>query len=493
MINDATLQVNLTLNDQLTAKMNASFASIKGAVDKATTSLHNLGSQLVQAGRNATFIGAAIAGPLALAFKTTTDYSIQAGESLKNLSAQTVELQKTVGTALVPVMDKLASNIKSVTDWFKSLDPHVRNTIIQGAWLTAEYLILGGTALKLVGDLAKLTSGFIKLLKSQWELIAIAAIVGLIIYKWEDFKNIVLPIIDAIIVHVNALTMSVGLAIKALYYLTTLSPLNLIPAFAQARKEAKEFADELSKISFTNIIDTLSGKKDSSLNSAVENFRNFIANIKKMIGGLGGSEGGGNDPMLSFRLNFEKQFKQAYDSAVNIGANSAKILIGQINQLSQGIGDALGKSIVEGKNFGESMKQTFKDMAESFISDVASMIVQWLAFMALKEASSFLGFGLFHSGGQVMHEGGPIRAHSGLAVDEVPIIAQTGEGILSRRGMSALGGAGTLNALNSGRSGGSGGVSVIINGNVSAQPGDVEELALRISRLWNERQRSRVR
>ncbi|HEY3043159.1 MAG TPA: hypothetical protein VGJ39_03990 [Vicinamibacterales bacterium] len=38
-----------------------------------------------------------------------------------------------------------------------------------------------------------------------------------------------------------------------------------------------------------------------------------------------------------------------------------------------------------------------------------------------------------------MHVGGIIRAHSGLAVDERMIIAQTGEGILSRRGMRSLG------------------------------------------------------
>jgi hypothetical protein len=48
-----------------------------------------------------------------------------------------------------------------------------------------------------------------------------------------------------------------------------------------------------------------------------------------------------------------------------------------------------------------------------------------------------------------------IRAHKGLAVDEVPIIAQTGEGILSRRGMASLGGAGILNGLNNGQGFGS--------------------------------------
>lgn len=55
-----------------------------------------------------------------------------------------------------------------------------------------------------------------------------------------------------------------------------------------------------------------------------------------------------------------------------------------------------------------------------------------------------------------MHTGGLIKAHSGLAVDEVPIIAQSGEGILSRKGMA------NLAKLNRGDSVG-GGVTININ------------------------------
>jgi len=53
---------------------------------------------------------------------------------------------------------------------------------------------------------------------------------------------------------------------------------------------------------------------------------------------------------------------------------------------------------------------------------------------------------------QKFHSGGIVRAHDGLAVDEVPIIAQTGEGILSRRGMETLGGNNRLKDLNQGKS-----------------------------------------
>jgi hypothetical protein len=84
------------------------------------------------------------------------------------------------------------------------------------------------------------------------------------------------------------------------------------------------------------------------------------------------------------------------------------------------------------------------------------------------------------------HSGGIIRAHNGLAVDEVPIIAQTGEGILSRRGMSALGGAGALNALNAGYGGRSFSVNNYIYNPVVRSDEDInkltEEISLRLAR-----------
>lgn len=73
--------------------------------------------------------------------------------------------------------------------------------------------------------------------------------------------------------------------------------------------------------------------------------------------------------------------------------------------------------------------------------------------------------GLATAGGiQRLHSGGnvlpfiPRRLHrGGLASDEVPAILQTGEGVLSRRGMRTLG------RLNQGIAGGSGGKTVVIN------------------------------
>jgi hypothetical protein len=74
----------------------------------------------------------------------------------------------------------------------------------------------------------------------------------------------------------------------------------------------------------------------------------------------------------------------------------------------QGFGDAVGKMIMEGKNFSDSMKTLFKNMAEAFISYVAQMIAKWLAFMALKAAfggaTGGMGFAAAFADGGVIAE-----------------------------------------------------------------------------------------
>lgn len=50
---------------------------------------------------------------------------------------------------------------------------------------------------------------------------------------------------------------------------------------------------------------------------------------------------------------------------------------------------------------------------------------------------------------QKFHQGGVVKGN-GLASDEVPVIAQTGEGFISRRGMRNIGGEAGLSAINSG-------------------------------------------
>lgn len=89
---------------------------------------------------------------------------------------------------------------------------------------------------------------------------------------------------------------------------------------------------------------------------------------------------------------------------------------------------------------------------------------------------------------QKFHEGGLIRAHNGLAVDEVPIIAQTGEGIISRRGMEALGTEG-FNRINAG---GGGAISVYMENVSFRSEDDIEDVMTRLSNLIILKTRSKI-
>ncbi len=117
-----------------------------------------------------------------------------------------------------------------------------------------------------------------------------------------------------------------------------------------------------------------------------------------------------------------------------------------------------------------SIKEVFADFGRAVLQMISNILAKLLLIKMFTAMAGPGGqiFGvpigaLFHRGGMVRkHNGGLIQAHNGLAPDEVPIIAQTGEGVLSRRGMAALGGSDNLRALNRGEGIG-GGVTINVN------------------------------
>jgi|GEM_PF-4615575 len=88
--------------------------------------------------------------------------------------------------------------------------------------------------------------------------------------------------------------------------------------------------------------------------------------------------------------------------------------------------------------FGQSILKVLSDMAAQAM--VTKAIAGWKTIFPDPDVNQATFY----------HTGGIIRAHTGLAIDEVPIVAQTGEGVLSRRGMKALG-TSNFDALNSGK------------------------------------------
>lgn len=182
--------------------------------------------------------------------------------------------------------------------------------------------------------------------------------------------------------------------------------------------------------------------------------------------------------------SFKSEFKKMVEKNTQLGKSMAKIVGQQIDLISDGMGKAMGQMILHGKNFGQTMEAIFVHMAEVFIAQITAMIAKLIIFKALSAATGVGGFlgGLFH-------QGGIVKAHNGMSIasDEVPILAQTGEGILSRRGMDALGGVGVLNRLNKGqRSGGSNTINIEINYPQFRGEEDIDLLLEQISTRMND-------
>lgn len=107
----------------------------------------------------------------------------------------------------------------------------------------------------------------------------------------------------------------------------------------------------------------------------------------------------------------------------------------------------------------EDYFRAFGDVLVDIAAEMAARLLIYMTVLKPLFGGTDLGpaFGLPGAtpapAGAEMHTGGRIRpvytAHKGLAVDEVMIKAQTGEGVLNRRGMSALG-MNNFNRLNTG-------------------------------------------
>jgi len=188
-----------------------------------------------------------------------------------------------------------------------------------------------------------------------------------------------------------------------------------------------------------------------------------------------------------------EQYDLVFAKVKETGDNTAEIL----KNVARQVGESAKEAVVQFSAMEEFAKQSARNMQNAFSQfffkaftgelrnlneifvDFGRAILQMISnilarLLLIKMFTAMAGPGgkifgvaigsLFHEGGIVgKQHRGFIRAHAGLAPDEVPIIAQTGEGILSRQGMRALGGPDNLKSLNRGEGSGAGGVTININ------------------------------
>jgi len=260
-------------------------------------------------------------------------------------------------------------------------------------------------------------------------------------------------------------------------------------------------------IKFYELLGKLPGNIGETYRQASLEVKKFSDSLeeKKIQFNVSGLTQGLDQARQAFKLAAEdsardaiEQYELVFAKVKETGVNTAKVLREVAGQIGEGAQEATKQfSAMEefakqsARNMqnafsqfffkaftGElrSVKEVFADFGRAILQMISNILAKLLLikmFTAMAGPSGQI-FGvsvgaLFHRGGMVRkHQGGLIRAHDGLAPDEVPIIAQTGEGVLSRRGMNALGGSDNLRALNSGEGGSGGGVTINVNQVVQA-------------------------
>lgn len=147
-----------------------------------------------------------------------------------------------------------------------------------------------------------------------------------------------------------------------------------------------------------------------------------------------------------FLQGFKKGFVETTEEMSKFSSYGQEIAKQTANNIQSYFGDSF-YAIFKG-NLAK-LEEAFSNFADSILRMIANMIAQYLVFSSLSGIfGANSGFTKFYMG--TRHQGGYIPlAHTGRAFDEVDVRLQKGEGVVSRRGMNAIGKAG-LDAINSG-------------------------------------------
>ncbi len=458
------LSIIMRLKDEVTKKLQGVEAGIQkfaNSTHKLGMNMRQVGREITQVGSTLTFMGAALTGPLALAFKSSEKYSQSVSNELKRLDNAFIALRVSIAEALVPVVHKLANVFGNLLALWNSIPPATQQMIIQGIAITGIFLTLSGVVVNLGGRLIRLGGIILDLvskfalfaLANPW-LVGIAAVVTGLIIVFLKFRDVAVPVLNAI--EIAAQMVYIGF-VKLIKY--------LLVGFDQLSLGLQKFYELLGKIP---------GKLGEPYREASEHIKKFRENLDGLIKASDMEMDRVGSKISNILVTGEGSLVKGYDKAraaienfINSLKNLGKDI--KIDEVAQKF-DAI-KSIGEGtaKSLGSVFKHFFTDLFKGQIDDVRDYFAEFgnmmlevlaevLAKMILVKTIGAVFPGMipfFHRGGMVYHAGGPVHAvyaHAGLEPDEVPIIAQSGEGVLSRRGIRALGGAASLRRLNEGES-----------------------------------------
>jgi len=471
------LEIILKLRDELTKKLKSAETAINAFVTRMGnlgSTFSNFGRTINQIGTKLTMFGSIITGGFLLALRNAADYSLPVSRALNEIKNSALNLQIVIAQAVVPVLQKLSNFIASIVTIFQNMNPQLRESILQwafmvGIWLTATGVLFkfGGAILTVIGKTLTLAKNMYFLAAANWPvtlgIMAIVAALILMIKYWSQVRAMAIPVINAMQIGVDMLAIGVLRVVDFIFMLyEKMGVLKdvlklMIEPLVFLKMIPREVAD-----SYKNALDSMTQNTQemrATVQAQIQMLQDDIQSIMEQ--GTGAWAENVDEMIAKIQFLFE-QLKNLSGEGINKTVQDIYGLKQFVDDIAPKIAQAMESHL--GNFFYNTLtqqitsaKQLFADFGKAILQILTQAIAKLILVKTLGAAlEPVFGFNLFkayHQGGVIRkHLGGIIRAHQGLAVDEVPIIALRGEGILSRRGMSALGGERSLNRLNQGNS-----------------------------------------
>ncbi len=472
---DAQLNIVLQLIDNATAGVTTATNKLSEGMEKAGVASKNLGREINSVGRELNhigetmvFIGGAIQAVFIKALADSSKESLNVNQALKTLGSEFEEFERLIAEAVVPVINKIITYFDNFNKAIQSIPQSLRDQIIQSVFLTSILVALGGAITILIGKIFSFVGNLFKLVGTLLELNPVilgvaAAIITItfLIFKFSDTTKQVLNVLQGFFLSLKEGFFDIKASLENFVSSGLMNLSKLYDALANLPGPLQNFYRKASVEAQTaaNVIRSFANNDLRAAKQAASDLQNIMMN----------KDG-------SWASGFQKIKDKAIeliDILKNIGKTSetvaihAKLSFNQMMEASQGPLANLS-SALQGAASANKAFATASQVVAIGLAIVNTALAITKARSAAPPPFNYILAGIEAAAGaiqiatiasQKFHSGGIIG--SNLGSDEVPIIAQTGEGILSRRGMAALGGENALNALNSGASSSSeGGIQV---------------------------------
>ena len=477
---ETQISILLKLVDEASEEIKKVNTVIRKNVEASAKSLREfsedfkrLGKTISQVGSTLTAFGAGITGPFLIALRNAAKESIGLNNSLRAIDSVFRELSVTIASSLAPIVNNFAVLLQRLLAWFNSLDPVLRNTIVQTTFLTGVLLsisgivtLLTGKIIILIANISKLASSLLMFALANPVLTALTiALVsfGVVLLRNREFANMVLNAFQTLFLSLQqgffearaAITgfVSSGLeSLAQLYEFLQKLPGPLKGFYQEAQIAALGASNSLRQMANEDLVNAkikaieLEQIFTTGTGSWGEGFDRVRDKVNGLVGAIKNIGSTSTGVVAQAKLSFNQLLNGATETLSTL-SSALEGAAAQNKAFAKAAGVvALSLAII---NTAAGGTRAFKDYSWPFSLLVGGIIAAAGAIQIATIAA------------QKFHEGGMVG--SGLQSGEVPIIAQTGEGILSRKGMAAVGGEGALNRLNSGNSLTTGNIYVEVN------------------------------